>query len=213
VIVAVRELLAQRGAAAWPDSPAARVWESGRWDYSGLEQFAYGEDTTYKKGIAFLDGHGTIEDWGCGTAYARRFVRKSAYVGIDGSPSTFADQVADLHQYRSNTECIFMRHVLEHNHEWQQILSNALESFTKRLALVIFTPFVETTHVVTSWHGIPDIAFNKDELTRLLRPFPYREESLVTRTTYGFEHIFYVRRGRRSAPQAQGRAARPASCS
>ena len=57
----------------------------GAWKYDSIEKFPYGDDTTYRKGIAFLDGHGTIEDWGCGFAHARTFVTKSQYVGLDGS--------------------------------------------------------------------------------------------------------------------------------
>ena len=44
---------------------------TGAWKYQNAEKFRYGDDTTYQKGIAFLDGHGFIEDWGCGFAHAR----------------------------------------------------------------------------------------------------------------------------------------------
>jgi hypothetical protein len=40
----------------------------GKWDYQDLEQFPYDDETTYKKGMAFIDGFGIVEDWGCGTA-------------------------------------------------------------------------------------------------------------------------------------------------
>src|SRR5262252_1987258 len=35
----------------------------GAWNYERLDKFLYGDDVTYQKGIAFLDGYGTIEDW------------------------------------------------------------------------------------------------------------------------------------------------------
>jgi cell division septation protein DedD len=73
----------------------------GRWDYGEADAFAYDAEESYRKGLAFLDGHGPIEDWGCGTAYAKRFVEKSAYIGVDGSKSRFVDTVADLQTYRS----------------------------------------------------------------------------------------------------------------
>jgi hypothetical protein len=168
----------------------------GAWNYGRLDKFNYGDDTTYRRGIAFLDGRGTIEDWGCGFAHARTFVTKSRYVGIDGS-SHHADRIADLSAYTSEVDCIFMRHVLEHNVEWRRILANAIASFTKRMVLVIFTPLAETTRqiatstVLTSI-PVPDIAFGKQDLTDYFKHLSYTEESLDTDTQYGREHIFYI---------------------
>ena len=173
-------------------------WYSGlgAWKYGKVDLFHYGDDTTYKKGIAFLDGHGTLEDWGCGFTYARTFVTRSQYVGVDGS-SNLADKIVDLTTYTSCVECIFMRHVLEHNGEWRRILANAVASFTRRMVLIIFTPFVETTRqiatstVVTS-HPVPDLSFRREDLTEYFDDLTYTEESLATDTQYGVEHIFYI---------------------
>lgn len=202
VIAAARQLLSERvprsdPPGAQPEAEtdrAERASPIGKWDYHQAEQFAFGDDTTYRTGIAFLDGHGPIEDWGCGTAYARRFVTRSAYTGLDGSASRFSDKTVDLRTYRSETACLFMRHVLEHNHEWQSILANAIESFRNRMVLIIFTPFGEQTRQISSSFGIPDIAFRKEDLTKLFDHLQYREESLVTATLYGFECIFYIER-------------------
>src|SRR6266508_4844169 len=152
----------------------------GKWSYRDVKQFAYGDETSYRKGMAFLDGHGAIEDWGCGTAYAKRFATRSAYVGIDGSPSEYRDKAADLRTYTSNTDCIFMRHVLEHNHEWRAILRNAIASFERRMVLIIFTPLSDETRTIATWSGIPDIAFRREDLTALFRDLHYSEESLQT---------------------------------
>ncbi len=168
----------------------------GVWNYDKLDKFNYGDDTTYKKGIAFLDGHGTIEDWGCGFAHAKPFVTKSQYVGIDGS-SKHADKIVDLREYTSETDCIFMRHVLEHNFDWRRILANAIASFKKRMVLVIFTPLSETTRqiatstVLTSI-PVPDISFRKEDLTDYFKHYRCTEESLKTDTQYGTEHVFYI---------------------
>jgi glycosyltransferase involved in cell wall biosynthesis len=164
----------------------------GKWDYQIVGQFTYGDDTTYKKGMAFLDGRGTIEDWGCGAAYAKLFVKESKYIGIDGSQSTFTDQVVDLRNYTSKTDCIFMRHVLEHNHDWRNILANAVNSFTKRMVLIVFTPFAEQTKQIAKWSDIPDISFRKADLTEFFQHLKYIEESLETDTEYKTEHIFYI---------------------
>jgi hypothetical protein len=166
------------------------------WNYGQFHKFDYGADTTYRRGMAFLDGRGTIEDWGCGFAHARNFVEKSRYVGIDGS-SPYADRIADLETYASSTDCIFMRHVLEHNHGWRTILRNALESFRDRLVLIVFTPFGETTRVIATTIGmtsipVPDISFRKSDLTDLFADLRFQEEQLRTDTQYGTEHIFYL---------------------
>jgi len=169
----------------------------GQWDYQNVEPFCYGDDTTYQKGIAFLDGHGTIEDWGCGFAHAKKFVQKSRYIGIDGSRSEFSDKVADLREYTSKVDCILMRHVLEHNYDWRKVLANAVASFKKRMVLIIFTPLTGTTRrialsqVVTS-SPVPDISFRREDLTEFFKQFRYTEESLETDTQYSKEHIFYI---------------------
>ena len=170
----------------------------GAWSYDSLPKFHYGDDTTYQKGIAFLDGHGTIEDWGCGFTHAKTFVTKSRYIGVDGS-SQHADKIVDLRDYTSETDCIFMRHVLEHNVDWRRILANAMASFTKRMVLIIFTPFAHTTRVIaTATHvtavPTPDISFRKEDLTDYFKPFNYCEESFNTDTQYHTEHVFYIER-------------------
>jgi hypothetical protein len=167
----------------------------GVWNYD-RPKFAYGDDVTYKKGIAFLDGRGTIEDWGCGFGHAKTFVKQSAYVGVDGS-SPYADKIADLSEYTSDVECIFMRHVLEHNTNWYRIIKNAISSFKRRMVLIIFTPFgqstrqIATSFVMTSV-PVPDISFKKEDLTFFFEHLDYTMETLETDTQYGTEHIFYI---------------------
>ena len=167
---------------------------TGRWGYKPDDHYPYGSEATYEKGMRFLDRPGdVIEDWGCGTTYAKKFVTNGAYVGIDGSPTDSTDKVVDLRRYTSATDCIFMRHVLEHNTHWQEILTNALASFQKKMTLIIFTPFVdETRHIEDRWSGIPTIAFRKQDLTRFFEGLSYTEEHLDSQTEFGAEHIFYL---------------------
>jgi hypothetical protein len=184
-----------RGRRLWRDPEPGAVLSSmtGKWNLKYTGQSSYGDDTTYRKGMAFLDGHGTIEDWGCGKGHARRFVEKSRYIGIDGSWGPFTDKIVDLEDYTSSPDCIFMRHILEHNHNWQEILENALSSFSKRMVLIIFTPFVEQTRQIsTNWSAVPDISFRREDLLDHFKNLRYREESLITDTQYKTEHIFYI---------------------
>jgi GT2 family glycosyltransferase len=159
-------------------------------------QVPFGEETSYRKAMEFLAGCATVEDWGCGTAYAKRFLSSGTYVGIDGSPSPFCDKVEDLQVYRSEADGILLRHVLEHNRNWRAVLENALSSFRKRLVLVLFTPFGSETREL-AWNqkeGVPDISFKKEDLTGLFGTLPYTEEALATDTQYRKEHVFYIRR-------------------
>jgi len=176
--------------------------EDGKWNYRHVRQFAYGDETSYRRGMAFLDGHGAIEDWGCGTAWAKRFATKSAYIGIDVSKSRFADRVVDLRTYTSHADCIFMRHVLEHNQDWKTILTNAVGSFRRRMALVIYTPFGDETRQIASWSGIPDISFREEDLTDCFRHLRSSKEQLLTGTQYGMERIFFIEKEPDEAPYA-----------
>jgi SAM-dependent methyltransferase len=185
VVVTIRATTAHEG---------LQVPMETRWDYAGVEQFAYDEETSYAKGIEFLDGHGQIEDWGCGTAFAKRFVKQSEYVGVDGSRSEFCDVVADLQTYRSDTACLFMRHVLEHNWGWRSILRNAVASFRERMVLIIFTPFEDSERKLLEENGVPDLALNKDEILSYFAGLSVTEETIRSQTQYGEETLFYVER-------------------
>lgn len=166
-----------------------------KWNYGTSPQFPYGDETSYKKAMEFLDGPYTIEDWGCGVAWARRFVKRGRYVGIDGSWSMHCDLVTDLRTYRSKVDAILVRHILEHSWGWRQILWNALASFQKKFCLILFTPFGEVTRSIGSTkENVPDISFRKEDLLEYLKGFVFTEESFQSATQYGLEHIFYVTR-------------------
>src|SRR5512146_2442006 len=125
-----------------------------------------GDDSTYRKAAAFLDG-GPVEDWGCGTCYARQFFTQP-YTGVDGT-GDYADRVADLREYKSQCHGILLRHVLEHNFEWPDILRNALAS-CRKLAIVLFTPLAETTKLIRmdAVVVVPVLSLGRAELTAML---------------------------------------------
>ena len=164
-----------------------------------LGSFRYGETVTYKLGYDFLKGCNKIEDWGCGAGgFKRFFLNDNKYIGVDGSKTPFADIKTDLLKYISNTDGIFMRHVLEHNYEWKVILENACKSFQSKMCLVLFTPFSnETTEISHNLkHGVdvPDISFNKNELINLFKKYNIKHNLITinTDTGYNIEHIFYL---------------------
>lgn len=161
------------------------------------EPTPYGETTTYERGFAWLaEACATVEDWGCGSAWGRRYWTSGGYTGIDGSPETsrFADVLADLRTYfSSRPDGIFMRHVLEHNGEWPLVLTNALASFRRRMVLVLFTPFGLSTARLDNGPGL-DLSFRQEDITAFFDAagLSWRLETLTTDTQYHVEHIFYV---------------------
>jgi len=161
-------------------------------------------DLTYQLAAEWLDHLSwRVEDWGGGRGRAGKFFHHALYRVVDGSVTDDAlypilalpVMRADLQDYRSTVEGILLRHVLEHNHNWRQILANAVASFTRRMVIVIFTPFAKTTtQIATNWADIPDLSFNKDELLISLRRWLVKEESVVTDTQYKEETVFYFQK-------------------
>ena len=148
----------------------------GKWDkwYEGVSKndmgaFRYGDTETYQMGAKFLADIKEVEDWGCGLGGFKKFY-KGKYIGVDGSWTPFTDKIVDLRKYKSNVDGIMMRHVLEHNYEWEKVLSNAIASFNKKMCLVLFTPFSSKTHEIAHnlVHGVdvPDISFSRKDIER-----------------------------------------------
>jgi hypothetical protein len=145
----------------------------------------------------------SIEDWGCGNCVFKHYLDNDIkYVGIDGSNTGYQSKIEDLTKYRSKSEGIYIRHILEHNDEYKKILENALVSFTNTLILVLFTPFTNEseTVVLTSCklegRVIPDISFNKNYIIRLIeeKNCSYELiENIKSKTCYNFENMFIIK--------------------
>jgi hypothetical protein len=180
-------------------SSQRRLSNLGKWDrkYTGVNAVAlYADETTYRIAADFLADCREVEDWGCGSGGFRRFC-KTAYIGVDGSRSKFADKIVDLATYRSVPEGILLRHVLEHNAKWSAILQNAVISFRKKLCIVLFTPFANETKEIAYYRDIdvPDIAFRKEDITRWLDGLKWQlQEGLETDSQYGVEHVLLIER-------------------
>ena len=149
----------------------------GKWDnwYKNLPKkpgsFLYGETETYKKAADFLSDCSEIEDWGCGAGGFSRFVPD--VIGIDGSGTPFATKkYIDLKTYTSDCEAIHIRHVLEHNYMWANILENALKSARKKLVITMFIPLnnditKEIAHNKIHGVDVPDMSISKSDFFKI----------------------------------------------
>jgi hypothetical protein len=157
----------------------------------------YGDEATYRLAGDFLKPCLIVEDWGCGFGWARNFIA-GHYRGIDGSNAPGVDEIADLTRYRTKVAGILIRHVLEHDYQWERILDNAVASFTKRLVLVLFTPMqMETRELAFNEDlGVPDIGFALEDIGAHFEGLKWRCQTLATATQYGCETIFYVEKAR-----------------
>jgi hypothetical protein len=144
----------------------------------------------------FLGDVREVEDWGCGAGGFKRFCLPR-YVGVDGSNTPFADRAVDLCTYKSQADGILLRHVIEHNYDWEKVLENAVSSFESKLCLVLFTPFTpETREIAHNLHhgvDVPDIAFSRADIERKFYGLKWELiENLRTNTGYGIEHVYFV---------------------
>jgi len=167
-----------------------------KWSYGKVGQVCYSDpkQESYKKAAEFLGD--TVEDWGCGTGWVKKFFKN--YRGIDGSPSEFirSDEVTDFADYTSNVENILMREALEYNIEWKKVLENVKKSFRKKFCLIISTPFTEKTHVDRYYRDIPEIRFKKQDILDMFpeSEFNIKEEMIKTKHLYNQDWILYVER-------------------
>lgn len=172
----------------------------GRWDqwYVDLtDPEPYDDTTTYGIGADWLADCETVEDWGTGRGWFKT-LRPDA-VGIDGSKTPHADVTADLAEYRSTVDGVFMRGVAEHDFRWRQIIENAWSSATERMALVVFTPEPESGDVEqvgwTDGLNVPDLAIPSAHIDRLVSDAAVCvKRTLETATQYGVERVWLLAR-------------------
>lgn len=138
----------------------------------------FGSRDTYVAAAKWLEPCRDIADWGCGQRGFEPFIGTRDYLGIDGS-GPHADVVADLVEYRGCSEGILLRHVLEHNEQWRDVLRNALDSFWVRMVVVLSVRPGEVEEVLWREDGsarrsasgpIPTIRLPAEELADLMHP-------------------------------------------
>jgi len=160
----------------------------------------YGSVDSYRLAAVFLEDCKEVEDWGCGFGDFRKFCLSPKYIGLDGSESPAAHAVVDLRKYTSNVEGILVRHVLEHNPAgWRQIFMNALESFSKRMVLVIYTPFGDVTRNLRRQSPgdirVPvALSFQKDDIVGCIPPH-VSWFTVVGEPIAEYETMFFLQKG------------------
>jgi hypothetical protein len=90
--------------------------------------------------------------------------------------------------------------VLEHNYNWQKILTNALYSAVDKVVVTFFIPLSdsETKELAHNFkHGVdvPDLSISKNEFNSILKSFKLKlveVETLKTQTGYGVEVIYKI---------------------
>ena len=147
-------------------------------------------------GAKFLEDCETVEDWGTGDGIFKNH-REDA-IGVDGSNTPGADKkFIDLTTYTTQCEGIFLRHVLEHNYEWDKILHNLLKSATKKICIIMFIPFIDGETKELNYHqlGVPDLAISQQEFMKILTEYPIDFEiDKETLKKYNEEIIFITKK-------------------
>jgi len=167
--------------------------------YRGMtEASPYADTESYRMGAEFLQDCKVIEDWGCGKGWFAQFLDPSqVYVGVDGSKTPFAQKQVDLVDYISSTDGLFMRHVLEHDYNWEAILQNAVMSFLNRMVLVLFTPLSggDTLEIAFADDpGVPDLSLSKDRVEKIIKSGATitAQTTIKSSAQYGVETIYFL---------------------
>lgn len=149
-------------------------WNDWYKNLPSTPQMKYGTKDTYEKGRDFLSDCKIVEDWGTGSGAFKLF-RPDA-IGVDGSDTPHAQIKADLEMYTSSCDGVFLRHILEHNFKWKDILVNALKS-AEKVVVIFFEPLNDTETVLlreaTNWNrenGVdtPVLSISRAEFLQVL---------------------------------------------
>lgn len=183
----------------------------GKWDnwYRGLDKSQpqpFGGGDTYHMAAEWLRECETVGDWGCGKGAFRPFVREpQKYFGFDGSATPFAHQIVDLADFRFPTEGLLMRHVIEHDYRWRDILINADRSYTHRMMIVLFTPMIESFdpevkeiafQELGPLGGVPDLSFSLAAINTVITENLVGVTTIASATQYGVETVLQYERHR-----------------
>ena len=95
-----------------------------------------------------------------------------------------------------------MRHVIEHNWGWKEIIMNAISSIKKKMVLILFTPLSEVTQEMPEGTklnkefgiDVPNISFSVNDLINIFNVFgcSISQDNYKTNTQYGVETVFLI---------------------
>lgn len=147
-----------------------------------LQHQVYGSTTTYQMAAEWLSPCATVADWGGGFGHFQSYLpTTTAYTLVDGTQQVEGQVLADLAHYRTPSEGILLRHVLDMTEDWFSVLYNALSAFTYRMAVITFTEDalepVENVKIKSGW---PVRRFNPDTLRWLMLPHLVKDEAVKT---------------------------------
>lgn len=155
----------------------------------------YGATDTYYLAAEWLKDCATVADWGGASGFFGSFLDgRTKYTVVDGTLQNVgrADHVlADLADYRESSDGILLRHVLDNTHEWEPILTNALQAFRRRMVVVTFTPAATVTTRFPHRNGWPYWHFKPDDLRRAMGDLLVRDEAVPTTHP---ERVYYMER-------------------
>ena len=160
----------------------------------GLQHPMYGTADTYQLAAAWLADCADVADWGGGTGALGHFLPRSVrYRVVDGTLQTTDQALFDLETFREPADGIALRHVLDINLGWREILINALGAFRRRMVVITFTPDARETTVRKFKSGWPILHFDPADLRARLQPYVVRDEAVMTSHP---ERIYYLEKGR-----------------
>lgn len=177
----------------------------GKWDefYKDVtEPDHYIDTATYLMGAEFLKKCETVEDWGCGKGWFAKTAQGSAFkvIGVDGSQTPFADKIEDLETYTTKVDGIFMRHVAEHNYNWDKVISNLCQSFTKNAVIIFYTPMDVNKEEATllnksaGWDDVPELSLPTKLIEDIYEKFgvKYTSKTIESAAAYKEETLHFL---------------------
>jgi len=168
---------------------------SGSWDTDKIPPEPHGDPKSYELAAELFDGM-SVQDWGSGEGYFKYLYGDSAYT-IGDKPGPWIDEVADLTEFTSNTPGLMMRHIVEHSYDFDKILRNANESFTKLMILVLSTPMSSSKPYALTWKSeseVPDISFRHRFLATYFPGCDFRSTDIRSKSKYLHERIYTIKR-------------------
>lgn len=158
----------------------------------GLVHPMYGTADTYQMAAEWLKDCADVADWGGGTGMFRNYLPATVrYAIVDGTLQSTEQRLVDLEQHAEPADGILIRHVLDINLGWREILDNAVKAFRRRMVVITFTPDRAESRVMKMKSGWPVIHFNPADIRERLRPFLVRDE--VVQTSHP-ERVYFLER-------------------